>query len=166
MYNFKTRKKMSKLSKMVEAAKARGDKKMTEFSGAVRDPEISGFEKGDEFALPVTFEVYEQSFGNGSGSAQYILVECGPDNFKQFFPSTFSKSRAEYNEDMTPTGKRVRTKGTATELYLQSGSVQAGMEALRATGKKLKITKIEPARTLKYDGSGLQNVQILTIDLV
>lgn len=154
---------MSKLTKMVEAATARGDKKLNAFTGAVRDPEISGFVVGDTFKLPDTFEVYEQNFG--TGSAQYILVECGPDNFKQFFPSTFSKSRAIYNEDLTPTGNRARTQGTATELYLQSGSVQAGMEALRATGKKLKISAIDTIRSLRYDRPELQNVQIMTIDL-
>lgn len=157
---------MGALSVEKERALKGGDKKVSGFTGAVRSLDSLTVELGDTFTLPDTYEVFEQKFGKGdsANTTQYIFVECGKDNFKKFYPSTFTKSRAIYDEDGTPTGERAHTKGTAAELYRQSGSVAAGMDALK--GKTLKVTDMVTVRTLKYGSTEVVNALIPTIDIV
>lgn len=76
----------------------------------------------------------------------------------------FTKSRQVFNEDKTPTGERVNTKGTAAELYRQYVTVSEGMDALK--GKTVEVTDVETIRTIRYGTSDLMNTQIFTIDLV
>lgn len=141
---------------------ARGDKKVNGFTGAVRSLENLGLEKGDEFKIPESFDVYEQKIGDNA--VQYIMVELTNGNAKPFYPSTFTKTRTIYNQDGTSTGQRVFTKGSAAELFRQHGNVQEGMEALK--GKTLKVTDIEMVDTLRYGTTSLMKAQIPTIELV
>lgn len=146
----------------MDKAKARGDKKVNGFSGAVRSLDSFGLEKGDKFTIPETFDVYEQKIGDNV--AQYTFVEMANGNTKPFYPSTFTKSRTVYNEDGTSTGERVFTKGSAAELFRSQGDVQKGMELLK--GKTLVVTEVEIVRTLRYGTTQLMNAYIPTIDLV
>ncbi len=141
---------------------ARGDKKVNGFTGAVRSLENLGLEKGDEFKIPESFDVYEQKIGENS--VQYIMVELTNGNAKPFYPSTFTKSRTVYNQDGTSTGQRVFTKGSAAELFRQHGNVQEGMNALK--GKTLKVSDVEQVDTLRYGTTSLMKAQIPTIDIV
>lgn len=153
---------MATLEQEIKRNIARGDKKVNGFSGAVRSLENLGLEKGDQFTVPESFDVYEQKIGENK--VEYIMVELANGNAKPFYPSTFTKSRTVYNQDGTSTGNRVFTKGTAAELFRQYGSVQDGMNALK--GKTLKVTDVEQVDTLRYGTTSLMKAQIPTIDLV
>ena len=149
----------------IERAQKRGDRKLAKFEGAVRSLENINLEKGDTFTIPTTFEVYEQKFGD-TGKAQYIFVEVennGVKTVKPFYPSTMTKTRAIHNEDGTPTGTRMSTKGTAAEEFRKHGGVQEAMEAL--AGKTLVVSNIETVRTLRFGTTSLMEAQIPTIDL-
>lgn len=153
---------MATLEQEIKRNIARGDKKVKGFTGAVRSLENLGLEKGDEFTIPQTLEVYEQMIGDNA--VQYIMVELKNGNAKPFYPSTFTKSRTIYNQDGTSTGQRAFTKGSAAELFRQYGSVQEGMDALK--GKTLKVTDVEQVDTLRYGTTSLMKAQIPTIELV
>lgn len=141
---------------------ARGDVQVSGFSGAVRSLENLGLEAGDTFTIPNEFAVYEQKIGDNK--VQYIMVELENGNAKPFYPSTFTKSRTVFNEDGTSTGIRKYTLGTAADEFRKHGEVNVAMNALK--GKKLKVTKIEPVRTLRYGTDTLMTAQIPTIDFV
>lgn len=153
---------MATLAVEMDRAKARGDKKVNGFNGAIRSLDNLGLEKGDKFKIPETFDVYEQKIGENK--VQYIFVELENGSAKPFYPSTFVKSRTIYNEDGTSTGERMHTLGTAADLFRSHGDVQAGMNALK--GKTLVVSDITPVRTLRYGTTSLMNAQIPTIDLV
>lgn len=155
-------KAMATLAVELERNKARGDKRVNGFSGAIRSLDNLGLEKGDKFTLPEEYEVYEQMIGDNT--VQYIMVELEDGNSKPFYPSTLYKSRTIYNEDGTSTGERVHTMGTASELFRTKGSVQEGMELLK--GRTLVVSDIKTVRTLRYGTTQLMNAQIATIDLV
>lgn len=151
---------MAKLEVEMARAAANGDKKVTSFKGGVRSLENVALELNDTFTFPTTFDVYEQKIGDNT--AQYIWVILEDGNAKRFYPSTFTKSRTIYNEDGTSTGERKFTLGTAAEEFRKHGTVEEGMQAL--AGKKVKVTKLEIVRTLRFGTTSLMNTQIPTID--
>lgn len=151
---------MAKLEVEMARATANGDKKVTGFKGGVRSLENVALELNDTFTFPTTFDVYEQKIGDNT--AQYIWVILEDGNAKRFYPSTFTKSRTIYNEDGTSTGERKFTLGTAAEEFRKHGTVEEGMQAL--AGKKVKVTKLEIVRTLRFGTTSLMNTQIPTID--
>lgn len=161
---------MATLAVEVKRAESRGDKKANGFIGAVRSLENTGLEEGDVLVIPTDFSdvTYDQML-NGN-KVQYVLCQIdGTENVKAFYPSTFTKVRTVYNENgsrVEQGGRPVRkyTMGTAAELFRTFGSVEEGMNALR--GKKIKVTKITPVRTLRYGTTELMTAQIPTIDLV
>lgn len=153
---------MAKLEVEMARAAANGDKKVTSFKGGVRSLENVALELNDTFTFPTTFDVYEQKIGDNT--AQYIWVILEDGNAKRFYPSTFTKSRTIYNEDGTSTGERKFTLGTAAEEFRKHGTVEEGMQAL--AGKKVKVTKLEIVRTLRFGTTSLMNTQIPTIDFV
>lgn len=151
---------MAKLEVEMARAAANGDKKVTSFKGGVRSLENVALELNDTFTFPTTFDVYEQKIGDNT--AQYIWVILEDGNAKRFYPSTFTKSRTIYNEDGTSTGERKFTLGTAAEEFRKHGTVEEGMQAL--AGRKVKVTKLEIVRTLRFGTTSLMNTQIPTID--
>ena len=151
---------MAQLEVEKARAAANGDKKVTGFTGGVRSLENVALELNDTFTFPDTFEVYEQKIGDNK--AQYIWVVLEGGNAKRVYPSTFTKSRTIYNEDGTSTGERKFTLGTAAEEFRKHGTVEEGMQAL--AGKKVKVTKLETVRTLRFGTTTLMNTQIPTID--
>lgn len=153
---------MASLTTEMTRAKARGDKQVNGFTGAVRSLENNVLEVGDVLTIPEKLEVFEQKIGDGV--AQYIFAQLENGNVKPFYPSTFTKQRTIYNEDGSSTNERVFTQGTAAEKFREYGSVQEGMEALK--GKKIKVTDMKIVRTLRYGSTSLMNAQIPTIDLV
>lgn len=149
----------------IEAARMAANpqyKKIASFSGAVRSLDNNALEKGDKFTFPNKYEVYEQKLGDST--VQLILVELENGQAKPFYPSTFTKSRQIYNEDLTPTGERVHTKGTAAEFFRTFGNVAEAMNALK--GKTVEVTNIDTIRTKRYGVDELVNAQIFTIDFV
>lgn len=155
---------MGKLATEIERAEAAGAKRVTGFEGAVRSLEDVSFRKGDEFTFPTSFEIYERKFGNNKAQFIFVTVNGDDNNIKAFYPSTFTKSRAVYNEDKTLTGKRAHTMGTAAEEFRKYGTVTAAMDAMK--GKKVKVTDEVTVRTLRYGTTELMDAQILTIDFV
>ena len=156
------------LVKEVARAEKQGAKRVDGFTGAVRSMDNLALEKGDKFTFPMEYEVYEQKFG--TGTAQFIFVEIEDkkgkktDTVKQFFPSTFTKRRTVYNEDGTSTGKRVATKGTASELFRSVVDVSEGMDLLK--GKTVIVSDIIIVKTLRYGTDQVVEAQIPVIDLV
>lgn len=153
---------MSKLDVEKARALANGDKPVTGFSGGVRSLENVALEVGDEFTFPDKYDVFEQKFGESI--AQYIWIVLANGNAKKFYPSTFTKSRAVYNEDGTPTAVRKHTLGTAAEEFRKYGTVNDAMNAL--AGKRVKVTNIETIRTIRYGTNQVVNTQIPQIDFV
>ena len=152
---------MSTLAVEMARAKANGDRPVAGFTGGQRSLDNVALEVGDKFTLPEKYTVYETMIGENK--AEYIWIEVN-GMAKKFFPSTFTKSRRVYNEDMTPTETRVHTNGTAAELYRQFGTVKEGMEAL--AGKTVVVSDIQTIRSLNFIGTRVVNVQIPVIDLV
>lgn len=146
----------------IARAKEAGDKKVAKFSGAVRSLENPALEIGDTWTFPEKYDVYEQKL-NGN-SVQYIFIETDKGNVKKFYPTTFTKSRAIYNEDGELTGERVHTMGTAADLYRSAASIQDGMNKL--AGKTVKVTDLITIRTLRYGSKDVVDSFIPTIDLV
>ena len=153
---------MAQLEVEKARAAANGDKKVTGFTGGVRSLENVALELNDTFTFPDTFEVYEQKIGDNKVQYTWVVLEDG--NAKRFYPSTFTKSRTIYNEDGTSTGERKFTLGTAAEEFRKHGSVKEGMQAL--AGKKVKVTKLDTVRALRFGTTTLMNTQIPTIDFV
>lgn len=147
-------------------AEAQGDKLVNGFKGAIRSLDILTIEEGDVFTIPETFEVYEQSFGEGGNTAQYIWIETESGAAKKFYPGTFTKRRRVYNEDgsVNTNVPPAVCGGTAAELFRTYQTVAEGMDALR--GKKLKVPKVETVRTKHYTTGQIVDQQIPTIDLV
>lgn len=158
---------MATLAVEMQRAQSAGDVKVGNFSGAVRSLENPGLELNDEWTFPTEYDVYQQKIGDNS--VEYIFVTLTNGNAKKFYPSTFTKSRAIYNEAQngglpTNTGQRAFTKGSAAELFRQHGSVAEAMAAL--AGKKVKVTSLDTVRTLRFGTQSLQSTLIPTIDLV
>lgn len=141
---------------------ARGDKKVSKFSGAVRSLDSLALEEGDQFTFPNEYTIYEQKLG--SNSVQYIMVELTNGNAKPFYPSTFTKSRTVCEPDGTLTSQRVHTEGTAAEEFWKYGSVQEAMDAMK--GKTVKVTRIDEYNTIRFGTDEVITCQIPTIDFV
>lgn len=160
---------MGTLSIEKQRANAQGDQQINGFSGPTRSLENPSLKEGDTWTMPTEYEVMETSIG--TNKAEYIFIELeGSGEAKKFFPSTFTKSREVYNEPAQPgalprgTGRRVHTLGTAAEEYRKHATVAKAMDALK--GRKMKVTKVESVRSLRYGTTQLQDTQILTIDFV
>jgi hypothetical protein len=133
------------------------------FTGSVREPGVSAFETGDEFKIPEDFKVYNQPIGGNT--VQFIYVEVGPNKVaKRFYPYIMWRSRSICNENKMLTGEVMRSSGTAVDEFRKYGSVQDAMTALK--GKTLKITKMQPVRTLRYNTTDLITDHVPVIDLV
>ena len=137
-------------------------KRITEFTSAPRNLEFFGLEKGDQFAIPQDYEIWEETL-NGT-PLQYINVTLTSGLVKHLYPAVFRKVRTVYNEDGTSTGKRVFSDGSACALFQSFNTIQEGMDALR--GKTLRVTEMRTVRTLRYGTTSLMNAQLPTIDIV
>lgn len=163
---------MATLAVELKRAETNGDHKVNGFSGAVRSLENPGLEVGDTFVIPANPDVYVQKIGQGdnANTVEYIWVTLdGTENVKRFYPSTFTKSRSIYEDGVNGglpknTGVRVNTLGTAADEYRKHATVAEGMAAL--AGKKVRVTKIDTIKTLRYGFNTTQNTQIPTIDFV
>lgn len=144
---------------------ARGDKKVSGFSGAIRSLDLLYLEEGDVLIIPEKFEVFERKFKGSDNTAQYIFCKLdGKEDVKPFYPSTFVKVREVVNENGEGTGVRKHTLGTAADLFRTFGTIEDGMNALK--GKKIKVSKVEIIRSLRFGTMNVVNTQILTLDLV
>lgn len=152
---------MSTLAQEIARAEKQGDVQVANFSGAVRSIENLNIELNDEWTFPENFKVYRQKIG--TNFAEYIFIEVN-GNAKKFYPSTFTKRRVVYNEDGTSTGMSKHTLGTAAEQFRTATDVAEGMAGL--AGKKVKVTKMEKIRTLRYGTDQLMDTFIPTIDIV
>ena len=152
---------MSTLAQEIARAEKQGDVEVANFSGAVRSIENLNIELNDEWTFPDTFKVFRQKIG--TNYAEYIFIEVN-GNATKSYPSTFTKRRVVYNEDGTSTGTSKHTSGTAAEQFRTATDVAGGMAGL--AGKKVKVTKMEKIRTLRYGTDQLMDTFIPTIDLV
>ncbi len=144
----------------IQKAVANGDKKVAKWEGGVRSLDLQTFEKGDTFTIPENPDIYETKVGDRK--VQYIFVEVQNGAFKKFYPSTLTKSRQPYDENLMPVGNRIHTTGTAASAFQNSGTVEEGMNKL--ANKKLVISDIQIIRSMRFDRPELQNVQIPVID--
>lgn len=158
---------MATLEVEMARAKENGDQKVNGFTGAVRSLENPGLEQGDTWVMPSNPDVYKQKLGDNSVEYIWIVLENG--NAKKFYPSTFTKSRSIYEDGVNGglpknTGVRVNTKGTAAALFQGCSTIAEGMQKL--AGRKMKVSKIDIVKTLRFNTSVTQNTQIPTIDFV
>ena len=145
-------------------------KPCTGFTGAVRSLENAGLELNDVIVVPDNYvfegegrNTFVQTFG--TNDVPFVICKLdGTDQVKRFFPSTFTKRRRVYDDNKQPTAKFVWTLGTAAEKYRSFTSVKDAMEALK--GKKIKVTKLETFKTMRYDRPELMDCQILTLDFI
>lgn len=128
----------------------------------VNTVEYPFLEKGDEFTMPMIYEIFTCKIGERT--VDYIEVELKNGQIKNIFPSVFVKTKPIYNEDGSSTGKRAFTKGTAAELFRKQNDIIKGMEALK--GKTLRVTDIEYIRTIRVGTTQLMTTYIPTIDIV
>lgn len=151
------------------------------FTGTMRDFDFSGLIEGDEFVVPATYEVRKQKMGkNRNGEdvfVEYIFVET-PTGTKRFYPSMFSKSVLVYEK--TEAGQPLKVardanggvisrhhEGTAVDLFRSKmPDVNAGVQALAASGKKVKLVKATPVLTRAFGREALTNANIYQINLV
>lgn len=155
---------MGNLNVELARAQKQGAEKMEKFSGAVRQVENVGLNKGDTFVIPKTYDVYRRKFGNNY--AEFIMVKFNnnENDYRPFYPSTFTKSRTIYNEDKTSTGQRIHTDGTAAKHFQDFGDVQAAMDSIK--GKKIVVSDIRQVRTMRFGMTELMMAQIPTLDFV
>lgn len=128
------------------------------FSFAVRDVELNSFEEGDVFGIPEKFQVIRDNY---SERAEFIIVDVNGKE-KRFYPSIMWKRRRVVNEDGTLTDNYIHTTGKAAEDFRKHATVQEAMEAL--AGKKLKITKMDPVRCLRYGTTEITTSNIPVIE--
>lgn len=154
------------------------------FTGTMRDFDFSGLVEGDEFIVPKDYEVREQKMGinprtGKENTTQYIFVET-PSGTKRFYPSMFSKTVLMYEK--TEPGQPLQVAkdsegnylpakhhtGTAVDLFRSKmPDVEAGVQALAASGKKVKLVKATPVLTRAFGrDDALTNANIYQIDLV
>lgn len=162
---------MATLEVEMARAKENGDQKISGFTGAVRSLENPGLEQGDTWVMPENPEVFVQKLGSGDNvnKVEYIWITLENGNAKKFYPSTFTKSRSIYEDGVNGslpknTGVRVNTKGSAATLFQGCSTIAEGMQKL--AGRKMKVSKIDTIKTLRYQSSTTQNTQIPTIDFV
>lgn len=158
---------MATLEVEMARAKENGDQKVSGFTGAVRSLENPGLEEGDTWVMPSDPDVYKQKLGDNS--VEYIWITLENGNAKKFYPSTFTKSRSIYEDGVNGslpknTGVRVHTKGNAAALFQGCSTIAEGMKKL--AGRKMKVSKIDIVKTLRFNTSVTQNTQIPTIDFV
>ena len=149
-----------------ERAIAEGAINVNNFSGAVRPVELNNFVEGDVFTFPGEYEIYQMKFGDNP--VDFILVEVTNEltegeSVKRFFPSTMWKNRIVVDEKGKMVG-RAHTEGTLAQHFQNFGSVQDAMEDV--AGKKVKITKVNTIKTLRYGTDEIVYATMLTIDLV
>ncbi len=154
---------MGKLTVEIDRAIAAGDKKISKFTGAVRNLETI-LAQGDEFTMPTDYsgQVYEQTIGNGK--AQYIFVETTNGEVRKLYPSVFTKRRQVVDENDVVTSTFKSTTGSAADAFKAEGSVEKAMDALK--GKTLVVTAVETIRTPAFGRPGeVVNTNIYTIDI-
>lgn len=152
------------------------------FTGTMRDFDFSGLVEGDEFTVPKTYEVREQKMGISPRTGkeivtEYIFVETSSGT-KRFYPSMFSKiilvyEKTEPNQplkvarDANGVAITRHHEGTAVDLFRSKmPDVNAGVQALANSGKKVKIVKATPVLTRAFGREVLTNANIYQIDLV
>lgn len=133
-----------------------------QFTGDVMPIDLNTLGKGDEFVLPNTYEVYEQSFGSGN-TTQFILVDVNGEG-KRFYPSTLWKRRMVVKDDGTPTGQWEHASGTMVDEFQKYGSVNDAMNALK--GRRVRITDMKQVKTLNFTGTRVSTANIPVVDLV
>lgn len=165
-----------------EAARAQsaGHTGINAFSGSVRNLDQTFLQEGDVVTFP---DVYNESNSfsmpiGENGRTEYVLCAVkhkdGSEGVVQFYPSTFTKQRTVY-QDTKPgellkpvmeggSQKRVRTLGTAADLFRNETSINEAM--LKLAGNQVKVDKINMIKTKRYGQNELQETSIYTLNLV
>lgn len=145
--------------KLEKKAAARGHVVINGFTGAVKDLDLVTLELNDEFTLPMDYKVRKGEFG------EYFFIKTDNTNKElEFYPSIFTRSRQVFNEDLTPTGVRKHTMGSAAEQFRNHATVAEAMADL--AGHTIKVSAIETIRSKRYDRNELQDVRIMTLDVI
>lgn len=124
-------------------------------------------EVGDVLTIPADYKVLLVKFSDAAEQA-YPCIYCevkavdGSERNFRFFPNSLCKS-------ITPIvdGKRqakVKTTGTATDLYRTVDTVDEGLALLK--GKSIKVTSAEVHTVKDYTTKELRDTHIYNYDLV
>ena len=138
------------IKKELERAELQGDVPVEKLSGAIRSIDFTGLELNDEFEIPADYKILEHTFQGGS-KAQYIKVVTSTGMVKDFYPSTFTKSRLIYNDKDEPTADRDVTGGTAAEHWRTFVDPNEALQSI--IGKKMKVTESRLHKTRSFNGT-------------
>lgn len=150
------------IKKEIERAELQGDVPVEKLSGAIRSIDFTGLELNDEFKIPADYKIMEHTF-QGGNKAQYIKVVTTTGMVKDFYPSTFTKSRLVYNDKSEPTSEREVTSGTAAEHWRTFVDPNKALQSI--VGKKMKVTEVRVKKTRSFDGRIMPS-QFYKIDFV
>ena len=157
---------LKELETEIRRAEANGDKKVAKVEGAVRSVEINNLAQGDVWTFPETYDRYSRKIGNNT--AYYIWIEVKEANGntvpKQLFLSTFTKTRFVVNEDMSMTGERATTSGTAAQAWQECATIEDALTMMK--GKTVMVSNMQEVRCLSFDRQSVVTSQIPTIDFV
>lgn len=125
-------------------------------------------EKGDIITIPTDYKVLLVKFSDDTDAPAYPCIYCevrsldGSERNFRFFPNSLCKS-------ITPIvdGKRqarVKTRGTATDLYRGVLTVDEGLALLK--GKSIRVSDAAVHTIKDYSTKELRDTHIYTYDLV
>lgn len=123
---------------------------------------------GDTFTVPTQFTTISINIGNGENArpVSFILIEVksldGSERNYRLFPNSFAKSVVSIVNGER--GPRVKTGGTASELFRQFTEVDEAMNALK--GKTIKVSACETVQYHDYNSGELRTTHIYVYDLV
>ena len=150
------------IKKELERAELQGDVPVEKLSGAIRSIDFTGLELNDEFEIPADYKIMEHTL-QGRNKAQYIKVTTSTGSVKDFYPSTFTKSRLIYNDKNEPTSEPDVTNGTAAEHWRTVGDPNEALQSI--IGKKMKVTETRAKKIRGFNG-GTQLTTFYKIDFV
>lgn len=124
-------------------------------------------EVGDVLTIPTDYTVLAVKFSDAEDAKAYpcIYVEVksadGSERNFRFFPNSLCKSVTPIVEGKR--GPKVKTKGTASELYRTVENVDDGLALLK--GKRIRVSSAEIITVRDFNTQELRDTHIYTYDL-
>lgn len=123
------------------------------FTSTIRNNDVEGFNVGDAFVLPASFEgrVCRRVMGKDEQGndriAEFIVVNVNGQP-KQFYPSSLTKTafQVDHSKNDGVTIARIKAGGNVAAAFKKAGtSVQEGMNLL--AGRMIKVTNVQKVWT-------------------
>ena len=123
---------------------------------------------GDLLTIPTDFTVLLVKFSDAADAQAYPCIYCtvkstdGSERNFRFFPNSLVKTIIPIVDGKR--GAKVKTKGTATDLYHSFTTVDEAIAALK--GKTIRVASEEVHTVRDYQTKELRDTHIYTYDLV